>query len=244
MRELALRGGPYTVAERLALLDYCQTDVDALVALLPEMASKISIDHALIRGRYTQAVARMESVGVPVDLPLLERLRANWESTQDDLIEDVDNDYGVFEGRVFKKDLFLEYLSRHQMAWPRLPSGNLDLQDKTFRSMAKAHPQISPLRELRHSLGQMRLNKFKVGADGRNRTLLSPFGGKTGRNQPSTNKFIFGSSVWLRGLIKPAEGWGLGYIDWSQQEFSIASAEPWTSVLITTGKLVASPLLI
>ena len=52
MRELALRGGPYTNAERLALLDYCQTDVDALVALLPEMASRISIDHALIRGRY------------------------------------------------------------------------------------------------------------------------------------------------------------------------------------------------
>ena len=80
MRELALRGGSYTTAEQLALLGYCQTDVDALIALLPEMASKISIDHALIRGRYTQAVARMESVGVPVDLPLLERLRANWES--------------------------------------------------------------------------------------------------------------------------------------------------------------------
>ena len=224
MRELALRGGSYTTAEQLALLGYCQTDVDALIALLPEMASKISIDHALIRGRYTQAVARMESVGVPVDLPLLERLRANWGSIQDDLIEDVDEDYGVFEGRVFKYDLFSGYLSRHQMAWPRLPSGNLDLQDKTFRSMAKAHPQISPLRELRHSLGQMRLNKFKVGADGRNRTLLSPFGGKTGRNQPSTTEFIFGSSVWLRGLIKPAEGWGLCYLDWAQQEFSIASA--------------------
>ena len=67
------------------------------------MSPEISIDHALIRGRYTQAVARMESVGVPVDLPLLERLRANWESIQDDLIEDVDEDYGVFEGRVFKR---------------------------------------------------------------------------------------------------------------------------------------------
>ena len=111
MRELALRGGPYTIAERLALLDYCQTDVDALVALLPEMASRISIDHALIRGRYMQAAARMESSGIPVDLPLLERLRANWESIQDKLIEDVDKDYGVFEGRVFKKDLFSEYLN-------------------------------------------------------------------------------------------------------------------------------------
>ena len=70
----------------------------------------------------------------------------------------------------------------------------------------------------------MRLNKFKVGADGRNRTMLSPFRSKTGRNQPSNNKYIFGSSVWLRSLIKPAEGWGISYIDWSQQEFGIAAA--------------------
>ena len=79
--------------------------------------------------------------------------------------------------------------------------------------MAKSQPQLSPLRELRHSLGQMRLNEFKVGADSRNRDRLSPFGGKTGRNQPSTSKFIFGSSVWLRGLIKPVEGFGIDYID-------------------------------
>jgi len=46
----------------------------------------------------------------------------------------------------------------------------------------------------------------------------------TARNAPSTTKFIFGPSVWLRGLIKPAEGYGLAYIDWSQQEFAIAAA--------------------
>ena len=224
MRELAMRGGPYSSTEQAALLNYCQTDVEALVALLPEMASKISIDHALIRGRYMKAVARMESVGIPVDLPLLDRLQANWESIQDELISVVDQDFGVYEGRTFKTDLFAQHLNRNQMAWPRLASGNLDLQDKTFRSMAKSQPQIAPLRELRHSLGQMRLNEFKVGTDSRNRTLLSPFRSRTGRNQPSNSKFVFGSSVWLRGLIKPAEGWGIAYVDWSQQEFGIAAA--------------------
>ena len=102
------------------------------------MASKIPIDHALIRGRYMKAVARMESVGIPVDLPLLERLRANWESIQDELIENVDQDFGVYEGRTFKTDRFAQYLNRNQMSWPRLPRGSLDLQDKTFRSMAKS----------------------------------------------------------------------------------------------------------
>ena len=224
MRELAMRGGPYSPEEQVALLDYCQTDVDALVALLPEMAPKISIDHALIRGRYMKAVARMESVGIPIDLPLLKRLQTNWESIQDELISVVDQDFGVYEGRTFKTDLFAQYLNRNQIAWPKLPSGNLDLREETFRSMAKSYPQISSLHELRHSLGSMRLNKFKVGTDGCNRTLLSPFRSKTGRNQPSNSKFIFGPSKWLRSLIKPKEGWGIAYIDWSQQEFGIAAA--------------------
>ncbi len=224
MRQLALRGGPYSSAEQLALLDYCQTDVDALVALLPKMAPKIPIDHALIRGRYLQAVARMELVGIPFDLPLLERLGAGWDSIQDDLIADVDKDFGVYEGRTLKRDLFAQYLNCNQISWPTLESGYPDQKDETFRSMAKIHPQLSPLRELRHSLNQMRLNEFRVSLDGRNRTLLSPFQSKTGRNQPSNSRYIFGSSVWLRGLIKPAEGWGIAYIDWSQQEFGIAAA--------------------
>ena len=70
----------------------------------------------------------------------------------------------------------------------------------------------------------MRLADLAVGHDGRNRTLLSPFRARSGRNQPSNSKFIFGPSVWLRGLIKPPPGHGVAYIDWEQQEFGIAAA--------------------
>jgi len=69
----------------------------------------------------------------------------------------------------------------------------------------------------------MRLLKLAVGQDARNRCLLSMFAAKTGRNQPSTTKFIFGPSACLRGLIKPTEGYGVAYVDWSQQEFAIAA---------------------
>jgi DNA polymerase-1 len=68
------------------------------------------------------------------------------------------------------------------------------------------------------------LSALPVGEDGRNRCLLSAFRSSTGRNQPSNNKFIFGPAVWLRGLIKPEPGYGLAYVDWSQQEFGIAAA--------------------
>jgi len=70
----------------------------------------------------------------------------------------------------------------------------------------------------------MKLEKLAVGPDGRNRCLLSPFSSRTSRNQPSNNRFIFGPSVWLRGLIKPERGQAIAYVDWSQQELGIAAA--------------------
>ncbi len=53
---------------------------------------------------------------------------------------------------------------------------------------------------------------------------MSAFGSKTGRNQPSNSKFIFGPSAWLRSLIKPEPGHALAYVDYSQQEFGIGAA--------------------
>jgi DNA polymerase I len=55
-------------------------------------------------------------------------------------------------------------------------------------------------------------------------TLLSTFGASSSRNTPSNSRFIFGPSVWLRGLIKPPHGYAVAYIDWQQQEFGIAAA--------------------
>jgi DNA polymerase-1 len=98
------------------------------------------------------------------------------------------------------------------------------MRDDTFREMARANPKIAPLRELRVALSQMRLSELAVGGDGRNRCLLSAFRARTGRNQPSNSRFIFGPAVWLRSLIKPEPGCGIAYIDWSQQEFGIAAA--------------------
>ncbi|MDZ4784247.1 MAG: DNA polymerase [Planctomycetia bacterium] len=383
MRELAMRGNDYTDAEQVALLDYCQTDVDALAKLLPKMLPEIDLPRAILRGRYMAAAARMESAGVPIDVESLEQLRESWRSIQGQLIERIDADFGVYVPRgqkridpstpagaavfteahhneldphhlaealdyVWKRELdsrlewerakaaarrdtgltvrkiedwerrggrhgrggdhsdypgldvtareiagrypelgigpgydgddgrdyaallwetlreparpkpvkhdpeliaravdllrnnpgetdpaqamtfsaerFARYLIAEDIPWPRLASGALALDDDTFRQMARTYAQVAPLRELRHSLGEMRLfSDLAVGADGRNRCLLSPFRSTTGRNQPSNAKFIFGPSVWLRGLIKPSPGQAVAYIDWSQQEFGIAA---------------------
>jgi hypothetical protein len=55
MRELVLRGGPWSDDERLAILRYCESDVMALGKLLPPMLRHIDLPRALLRGRYMAA---------------------------------------------------------------------------------------------------------------------------------------------------------------------------------------------
>jgi hypothetical protein len=378
MRELAMRGGPYSADEQAALLTYCETDVVALDKLLRAMLPKIDLPRALLRGRYMAAAARMERTGVPIDVETLERLKSHWSRIQSRLIAAVDTDYGVYvpTGRVlspdssfgatvlktaaewgidpycladaadfvwreerlgraeqqealtaarkatgltlqriaawenqghdystwphlddiarslagqypelgigrgygqdtgcdntdyegqlwallrkdppvarpkhhpdimaraaklvlsggsccglgklsFSEHRWAAYLARNEIPWPRLASGALDLSDESFRQMARQYPVVAPIRELRHTLGQLRLNALAVGPDGRNRCMLSAFQARTGRNQPSNSKSVFGPSCWFRGLIRPAPGRAVAYCDWSQQEFGIAAA--------------------
>ncbi|MHB8955440.1 MAG: DNA polymerase [Pirellulaceae bacterium] len=381
MRDLAIRGGPFLPAEREALLDYCQSDVDSLGRLLPAMLRDIDLPRALLRGRYMTAVASMERTGTPIDVQTLAELRTNWGRLKGRLTREVDRDFGVYvaggryrvntsspfgrevlaiardvgchpyyaaaaakyvhashleavgeiraaemaaRGKTgltvgaiarwenagkdhstwpeldviarelaseypalgigrgydsadgydgtdhaallwdrlrepteklpaqldpeilsetvrqvgdapaelpddaplsFSTERFTNWLIAAGIPWPRLESGALALDDDSFRQMAKTHPRVAPLRELRHTLGEMRLfEDLAVGPDGRNRCLLSPFRARTSRNQPSNAKFIFGPSCWLRSLIQPAPGRAVGYVDWSQQEHGTAAA--------------------
>jgi DNA polymerase-1 len=224
MRALIVHGGPWSDDERRAILNYCSEDVAALERLLSAMLPHIDLPRALLRGRYMAAAAAMEFNGTPIDVETLARLREGWTGIQDQLIAAIDHDYGVYDGRTFKLDWFAKWLAAEGIPWPRLESGQLDLSDGVFRQQAKAYPRVSPLRELRSALADLRLNDLAVGSDHRNRTILSAFRSRTGRNQPSNSKFIFGPSVWLRGLIKPPPGCAVAYIDWTQQEFGIAAA--------------------
>ena len=147
--------GPYTAEEQSGLLAYCESDVSALAKLLPAMLPNIGLPRALLRGRYMAAAARMENTGIPIDVDALGVLRSRWGDIQDRLIQQVDREFGVYDGRTFKADRFANYLIRHDIPWPPLPSGALATDDDTFRQMAKAYPQISPLWELRHSLSEL-----------------------------------------------------------------------------------------
>ncbi len=184
----------------------------------------IDIYRACNRGRFMKAAAMIEANGVPIDMETFRRLESRWEEIKEALIRLLCSEYDVFEGTTFKVNKWEAWLVSKGITWPRLPSGKLALDDGTFRSMARRYPEVSPVWEVRNHLSRLRLMDLEIGADGRNRCLLSAFRATTGRCQPSNSKFIIGPSVWLRSLIQPMPGWAIAYIDWSQQEFGIAAA--------------------
>jgi len=222
-RELAQQEA-FTEEERFRLLDYCEADVNCAFELLRVMASVIDLPQALLRGRYMAAAAHVERWGIPVDTDILKALREHWGAIKLELIEAVDAGFGVYEMGSFKEARWRTYCSRNCIPWPSLPSGKLDFKNETFRRMADLFPVIQPIRELRSTLSQMKLNELAVGADERNRYLLSAFGSITGRNQPSNTRAVFGPAKWIRFLIKPGEGMAVAYLDYEQQEFAIAGA--------------------
>jgi DNA polymerase I len=223
MRELAMRGGPYEIGELQALVRYCESDVVALELLFGTTEGLLDVPRALLRGRYMGAVAAMERHGTPLDAPLFRLLAQQWERIEEGLIERMDP-AGLWEGRSFRYAAFEDFLRQRAIAWPRLDSGRLALDDQTFRTIGRRIPAIRQIADLRALLSAMRLRDMAIGADGRNRCKLSPFSSRTGRNQPSNKKYIFGPAAWLRSLIKPGPGRSLAYIDWAQQELGIAAA--------------------
>jgi hypothetical protein len=188
------------------------------------MLPRIDFPRALLRGRYMAAAAHVERTGIPIDVETMLALRENWDAIRRELIAAVDADFGVYEAGSFREARWRDYCARNRIAWPLLPSGKMDFKDETFRETANLYPAIQPMRELRSTLGEMRLNALTVGTDGRNRYLLSAFQSITGRNQPSNTKSVFGPAKWIRYLIKPAEGMAVAYLDYEQQEFAIAAA--------------------
>ena len=237
MRDRILQGPPFTEQERAEILKYCEDDVRALARLLPHLIPTIrSLPHALHRGRVQWAIAKIERRGLPIDLPLLSRLRRHWEGMKTDMVAALDP-FGVYEiingVAHWRMQRFEEFVAHHHLQWPRLVSGKLCTDEETFREMAILYPIVNPLRELKCSLSQLRLNDLAVGNDARNRCPLWAYGTKTARCAPSTTKYVFGPAKWLRNTVAPLLPLALIHRDFKQQEVHIAGIESGDDALLS-----------
>jgi DNA polymerase I len=230
MRDRIMRGWPFTAEEREQILAYCAEDIEALRTLLSKLLPHIDLPVALHRGESVAALARSEHAGVPIDMEIFPELadETTWREMRDSMVPLVDM-HGIYvhdkTGWHWNQARFEQWLASEGINWPhKEESGKLDMRRKTFESMAKAWPQIEPLRQLRYVRDKLRTIQLSVGHDGRNRTVLWPFSSKTSRTQPKAKHWIFSPSVWLRFLIKPEPGKALAYIDYSSMEFLVAAA--------------------
>jgi hypothetical protein len=241
MRDLILRGHPFSASERVAILDYCMEDVTNTAALLPAMLPHINLEEALLRGSFTRAVAWIERNGIPVDCPAYDRLVQNWPELVSSLARRIEQEhrYGVYvpdkDGRMkWSQAGFNALVDGMGLAdeWPRSPSGKFRVADpevgsdeeKIFKAMSQRYPHLEPLRQTRKFLTTLRNFRLPIGADGRCRVHPWPWWTATGRSQPKGGGFIFSLPAWARFLIKPGPGQALAYVDLVSAEFGIAGA--------------------
>jgi DNA polymerase I len=221
-RQKALTLTHWSPEDKTGLLDYCATDVDAPEALLPVMVPRISMPHARLRARYMLAVSRM--VGTPLDAGLYQEMMDAWESIKLYFIQQDGGAYGVYEGTSWRDHLFLQWCADHNIWWPLTAEGRPSLTRETWKDRVRAHPELRALHRLHTNILDLRLHELKIADDGYNRTWLKPYWTATARNQPSASEFIYALPGWLRGLIKPPEGYGLANCDFTVQEFAVAAA--------------------
>ncbi len=227
-RELCIRGGPFSEADKTLILEYCESDVIALSKLLPRMLGFIDFHPALFRGRYMAAVAAMERRGIPLDQELAKRFRDRWDAVVHRLITDSKSEFDVIGNKDIDQKKFAIWLESNGLlhSWPRnfSKSSSLRSDTDTLSDWGKSFPQVMGLKEFLGTVRRTKLvDKLQIGSDGRNRFLISPFGSKTGRNQPSNAKSVFGPACWVRFLIQPPPGYALLYCDWSGQEYGEAA---------------------
>jgi hypothetical protein len=225
MRSLCRRGGPYSPQEAQAILSYCEQDVDGLMALFGKMEPDLQWPQALARGRYTAALSHVEAAGVPLDQQLYVPLRDHRGTIRRNLVEEVGHQFGVYDDDgSFDMQAFGQYLNSEDIPWPLTPTGRLSTAEDTFEEQVEIYPQLRPLCELRSALGQLKEDEgLQVGRDGRNRSPLRPFSTSTGRNAPSTTRFVLGKGKAFRHLIMPGLGMAVAVIDWGQVEFATAA---------------------
>jgi hypothetical protein len=181
IRARIIKGWPFTSEEKDLIRKYAGSDVNILALLFDLVEPHLDYDRALYRGDWSLTSALMEQRGVPLNGPLFRQIAdpATWNALRDALVLELDK-AGIYvkhnDGSYhFSFDRFGEFLTAKNIAWPCTEDGRLSTNAKVFDNMAKGHPELEDLRQLRHIRDKMRVVELAVGGDDRNRTVLWPF---------------------------------------------------------------------
>ena len=121
----------------------------------------------------------------------------------------------VYYQNIFKRRTMLAVMRYHGIPIPVDPkTGKFSCATKLIKSMIETYPLLKEYYEDKRMIDAVKNLKLEIGADGRNRFWLNPFGTKTGRNNPSTNRCVLGLPHTMRSFIKPPPGMALAQVDY------------------------------
>jgi DNA polymerase I len=216
-----------------AVFDYCEEDVKKSVELLRAQLNgrprllPADAPRVLHWSNYSaKAVALIQVRGMPIDMALWNLVQENKAAVVGALLRQFDPSYGS-DDPIYTPEGEWSYarfeswlVSAGVAAWPRLDSGQLDVDGDAFRMMYHV-PGIEGLHALRDSLGVIVRAKLPIGRDGRNRPSLFPFCTPTGRNAHA--KSLYNAHAGMRSfMVFPEDTIGV-YLDWRAQEVGIAA---------------------
>ena len=217
------------------VFDYCEEDVDKSAELLRRQIRgsnrfpRVDTDRVIFWSEYSaKAVARIQAKGIPIDMYIWDLIQEYRYAIIDALQRRFDPSYNddelIFDAEgSFSYARFEAWLVRSGIPfWPRLNSGQLDLDSDAFRLMS-VFPGVEGIHALRDTLGFIANARLPIGRDGRNRPSLFPFGTASGRNAHA--KSIFNTHAGMRSLIVFSTDKIGTYLDWRTQEVGIAAVE-------------------
>jgi DNA polymerase family A len=228
MRALAYTKVSHTPEEITLLQDYClDDDCRMLMRLFAAMLPRIDLLRAPIRGAFMMEIEQMRWRGIPIDMTTYRRAERHAPAAVVKMRAELNRKLGaeVYLGNVFKRKTMFQVMRRNNIPIPIDPkTGKESCATKLIKSMIDAYPLLKEYYEDKRMIDALKNLKLEIGSDDRNRFWLNPFGTKTGRNNPSTNRCIFGLPHTMRSFMKPLPGMAFAQVDVGAEEIGIAAA--------------------
>jgi putative DNA primase/helicase len=210
--------------QKAEMMAYLRTDVEALANLFAKLVPSMDRDEALERGEYVKVNALIESNGLLVDAEPFNKIAANREQIQLDLIAEspIGSEIYTSKGK-FNHKRFGAWLEKNEITgWNMARPTTYSRKEEDIEAYAGVHPLLKQYRDLYFALKDFKNFTLGIGSDGRVHNSNCPFGTITGRNKPNGG-FIFSLSKWFRWLIRAPEGCAIIHFDFSVMEFAIAA---------------------
>jgi hypothetical protein len=191
------------------------------------MRPEIDLLRAPIRGAFMMDIEHMRWRGMPIDTDKYYPAVQHAPVIASKMRKELNRKLGaeVYYADVFKRGTMFAVMRRNGIPIPIDPkTGKESCATRLVKSMIETYPLLKDYYEDKRMIDAVKNLKLEIGDDGRNRFWLNPFGTKTGRNNPSTNRCILGLPHTMRSFIKPGPGMAIAQVDVAGEEVGIAAA--------------------